>query len=138
MSLEVLASMVVVGIALVIGAVNYFGMSHSARIDDESGIRRRLGDDFPEVMLRDAVITADRTTAFFRCSDGRVAIARAMGSRFVTRLLGAASVRRLDNDKGTELTLELDDFTFPRMRLGFASPDDARRVSNWLETKDHA
>ncbi|GIL00718.1 MAG: hypothetical protein BroJett030_06170 [Alphaproteobacteria bacterium] len=138
MPLEVLVVMVVVGIAIVIAAVAFSGLSRGARIDSEGQIRRRLSDDFPEVVLRDGLITSDRRTAFFRCGDGRVAIATALGSRFVTRLIDARQVRRLELGEAGEATLELRDFTLARMRLGFDEAAEARRLSQWLEASDHA
>ena len=138
MSLGLLVALVVVGVGLVIGVVAFSGLSRPARIDDEDAIRRRLAQDFPAAVLHDGLVTTDRGTAFFRCSDGRVAVARALGSRFVTRLVDPGSVRKFETSDENVATLDVGDFTLPRMRLGFASPQELRRLSDWLEKKSHA
>jgi len=133
MSLELLAAMVVVGIGLVVGAVSLLGLSRPALIESEEGIRSRLTQDFPEVLLRDGLVTRDGQAAFFLCADGRVAMARTLGSKYVTRLIDRGAVRRVAAEGGGLARLELDDITFPVARLEFASDEAAARLVQWLK-----
>lgn len=136
MSLEILVAMVVLGVSLVVATVAFSGLSKPARIAGEDAARRRLAVDFPDARFGEGVITADGKAAFFRCADGRVGLVYALGSRFVTRLVARDSVRRLERGEGAILFLQLDDFTFPRLRLEFAVPEDADRLAGWLEVEN--
>lgn len=133
MSLGVLVIMVVAGVSLVVAVVAYSGVSHPVTIDGEEHARALLTGEFPEARLGEGLLSGDRKAAFFRCGNDRVAIAVAFGDRYVLRLFERSAIRRFRAGDDGGVKIRFDDFTFPALRLRFASAADARNLAAWLD-----
>jgi hypothetical protein len=133
MPLELLAGMVVVGLALVIGAVHLSGLSKAARIAGPDAAIARFLVDFPDEKPGEAVVSADGKDAFIALDGNRVGMVHAIGDRYLTRILRAGMVRSVSASGNGEVELRLADFTLPRERARFGMAGDAARVENWLK-----
>jgi hypothetical protein len=133
MPLELLAGMVVIGLALVIGAVHLSGLSKAARISGPDAAIARFLVDFPDEKPGEAVLSADGKDAFIALQGNRVGMVHAIGDRYLTRILRAGTVRAVAASGDGLLELRLADFTLPRERARFAAAGDASRVENWLK-----
>jgi hypothetical protein len=133
MPLELLAGMVVVGLALVIGAVHLSGLSKVARIAGPDAAIARFLVDFPDEKPGEAVVSADGKDAFIALDGNRVGMVHAIGDRYLTRILRAGMVRSVSASGNGEVELRLADFTLPRERARFATAGEASCVENWLK-----
>jgi hypothetical protein len=133
MPLELLAGMVVVGLALVIGAVHFSGLSKTARIAGTDAAINRFLMDFPDEKPGEAVLSADGKDAFIALKGNRVGMVHAIGDRYLTRILRAGTVHSVSASGDGVLELRLADFTLPRERARFATAGEASRVENWLK-----
>jgi hypothetical protein len=133
MPLELLAGMVVVGLALVIGAVHLSGLSKAARITGPDAAIARFLLDFPDEKPGEAIVSADGKDAFIALDGNRVGMVHAIGDRYLTRILRAGMVRSVSASGNGEVELRLADFTLPRERGRFGTAGDAERVENWLK-----
>ncbi|HSO48521.1 MAG TPA: hypothetical protein VLQ68_11385 [Rhizobiaceae bacterium] len=138
MPLEFLAIMVAIGLALVIGAVHFSGLSRPARLADADQARARFLLDYPDEAIGEIVLGRDGNAAFISLSAGRIGLVHAMGDRFVTRILERRVVRAVEPDGSGALVLKLDDFTLPKERAVFTNSADAAKVSHWLNGAEHA
>ncbi|MEC9342267.1 MAG: hypothetical protein VYD64_00325 [Pseudomonadota bacterium] len=137
MSIEILVILVVAGVSLVIAAVAWSGLSRPARIDGEDHARALLRAEFPDISLGEGMVTGDGRAAFFRCGNDRVAIAAVFGDRFVLRRFEPGEIREFDVGDDGSARFRFNDFTFPALRVRFASEADARNLAGWLE-ESHA
>jgi hypothetical protein len=138
MPLEILAVMVVAGLALVIGAVHFSGMSRPARIGDAEVARARFLVDYPGEQTGEIAVSDDGRAAFIALGGGRTGLVHAIGARYVTRILQPQAVRAVNCDGSGGLALRLRDFTLPAEHAKFASASDAAKVSNWLSGATNA
>lgn len=140
MPLEILAVMVVAGIALVVAMVSLSGLSHPVRIDGPAHARDLLSRDCPDIAPRQAVLAADGRTALFDCGAGGVAMVMAFGSRFVTRRIAPTALKRVAREDERTVTLTFPDIAIPALRIVFDSAEDAERLVGWLgaEATAHA
>jgi hypothetical protein len=132
MPLEVLAIMVVAGLAFAIGAVHFTGASRPARVEDAEQAAARFTEDFPDCVPANCVITKDERAAFLELEPGRIGLVAAIGAKFITRIIGEEELKKLDEDKPGELVMRFRDFTYPAGRYRFNNEDDAQRVVAWL------
>ena len=133
MSLVTLVILVVAGVSLVVAVVAFSGVSHAVQLDDEDHARALLREEFPDASLGEGLLSGDRKAAFFRCGNDRIAVAAAMGDRYVLRLFDRDAIGGLVVKDGGAAKLKFGDFTFPALRLRFASADDASKLAGWLE-----
>jgi hypothetical protein len=133
MPLELLAGMVVIGLALVIGAVHLSGLSKAAHITGPDAAIARFLVDFPDEKPGEAVLSADGKDAFIALQGNRVGMVHAIGDRYLTRILRAGMVRSVSASGDGLLELRLADFTLPCERARFAAAGEASRVENWLK-----
>ena len=133
MSLGVLVIMVVAGVSLVVAVVAWSGVSRSATLASEDEARALLLEEFPDARLGEGLMTGDGRAAFFRCGNGRIALAAALGDRYVLRLYDRPAIRRIAVKEDGSARIRFDDFTLPSLRLRFASAADARNLTAWLD-----
>ncbi len=138
MPLEFLAIMVAFGLALVIGAVHFSGLSRPARLANAGQARARFLLDYPDETIGDIVLGKDGKAAFISLTGRRIGLVHAIGDRFVTRILERRVVRAIEHEGGEALVLKLDDFTLPKERAVFSNAADAAKVSHWLSGAEHA
>jgi len=132
MPLEILAIMVVAGLALAIGAVHFSGASRPARLESTDQALARFAEDYPEVVPSACIVTKDRRAAFLELELGSAGLVAAMGAKFITRMIGEAELKQLDEENPGELVMRFRDFTYPADRYRFENEDDAQRVVTWL------
>lgn len=138
MPLEYLAIMVVAGLALVIGAVHFSGLSRPAFIAGADQARARFLVDYPDEQPGDIVVSKDGKAAFIALAGGRTGLVHAIGDRFLTRILERRAVRSVQRGSDGVLTLRLDDFTLPAEQARFSDAADAAKVTDWLAGARHA
>jgi len=103
---------------LLLIAINWLlGGWRAARIHSESTARARYAQDFPDDCILDAVIDCRGRAALLATDNPRiVGLVVAMGDRMATRRLFGRDLRAtVFDDRG--VTLRLDDFVLPRVRL---------------------
>lgn len=128
MPLPLLVVIVVVGIAAVVIAVHLTGGSRVSVLRDEAAARERFALDYPGIGVERVWLTADATAAVIETSDGRVGLVKALGGRFLTRLIGSADLAGPPRATGSRLALRLRDFTWPGAVFEFAQPEHALSV----------
>lgn len=132
MSLPVLVILVVVGIAAIVLAVHLTGGTRDAVLEDEAAARARFAVDHPRERPRQTRLTATGDAAFLELDRGRTGIVRSFGGHFLTRIVGASDVARLERAAAQSLVVVARDFTWRGGRFDFATPADADRVAEWL------
>lgn len=101
----------------------------SARVDSDSTARARYAQDFPDDCILDAAIDRNARAALLALDTPRaMGLVVALGDRLVTRRLRERDLRRADRD-ATGLTLRLDDFVLPRVRMDL----DASTAQSWAK-----
>lgn len=133
MPLEVLAIMVVVGLAIAIGAVHFSGLSHAAQIEGSEQAGERFRQDFPQIGVSAGLITKDRRAAFLQLDSGTVGLVATMGDRYITRQIDAAALSSVNRRGANGLELHYHDFTYPAAVYEFADASDADQLAGWLE-----
>jgi len=129
MSLPVLVILVVVGIAAIVLAVHLTGGTRTAVIEDEASAKARFAVDHPREQPAGVRLTLSRDAAFLDLDGGRTGIVRSFGGHFLTRIVGAADVVRLERAAAATLVIVPRDFTWRGGRFDFASVADADAVA---------
>ncbi len=132
MSLPVLVVLVVVGIAAIVLAVHLTGGTRNAALAGDSVARERFALDHPRERPIAIRMTMTGHAAFLELDGDRTGIVQSFGSRFLTRILTAADVKRIDRASPTELDIASRDFTWRGGRYEFASAEDAGRIAERL------
>jgi len=132
MPLSVLVIIVAVGLALVIGAVHYFGGKRTGSLSEEvaeNAWQREFADD--EIM--DVIVCDDRNAAILTLQNtNAVGLVRQMGAHHIGRRFEAGSVSRV-KQSGKRLDLKLIETTFPRISLEISDDNKRRAVLSMLE-----
>ena len=132
MSLPVLVVLVVVGIAAIVLAVHMTGGTRNATLADEAAARARFALDHPREQPAAVRMTRTGDAAFLELDRSRTGIVQSFGGHFLTRIVTAADVRRIDRPSAAELAIASRDFTWRGGRFAFASADDAERIAERL------
>lgn len=130
MPIEILAAMVVAGLAIAIGAVYLAGLSKPAKLSDAGQAKARFAEDYPRESVAECRLTAASGAAFLRLDSGRIGLVTAFGAKFVTRLFEPPQIRA--ETDGDTLRLAAPDFTFRQTSFVFADAAEARRVAEWM------
>lgn len=135
MPLELLATLVPLGIALVVLVVKFSGLSYSATLQDEKHTITQFLLDFPsEVPTGDVLISTDAKAAFLTLSNtSTIALVEAIGDRFLTRIVSPSDIKNIQMSAG-QLKVHFRDFTHPHATYDFAQKVDAERILNWLQS----
>lgn len=132
MSLALLAVMVVFGVSGVVLLVHLTGGSKPALLADEAAAQARFATDYPDIPVRSVHLTAAREAAFLALGDGRVGIVKAVGGKFLTRVVSARDLAGAPRTNGTTILLRIRDFTWPGGVFTFAVDGEARTVEAML------
>jgi hypothetical protein len=132
MPLEILAIMVVAGLALAIGAVHFSGVSRAAQLESRDQALARFAEDYPDAAPTGCIMTSDRRAAFLMLEPGRVGMVAAFGAKFITRIVGEAELKKLDEDRPGQLVMRFRDFTYPAGRYRFDNEDEAQQIVAWF------
>jgi hypothetical protein len=116
----------VLGVAVLIWLARALGFARPPRIADAALAGRIAADALPGFRPADAAVSRDGAGALVAGQDGRVALVRPLGDRFVVRALAGGAVARA----GTVLRVRPAEPMFPEtaLDLGAAAPDWARRL----------
>lgn len=117
MSLPVLAMVVVVGLALIIGVVYLTGGSSSASLLTEQKARDWFNADLPNEVVVEVLLSDNEQSALLTLADpGKVGLIKTMGNMSVTRLVDGNSLKQITivDDR---LLLKLRDFTLRNVEL---------------------
>lgn len=128
MNLTVLVIVVVAGIAAVVVAVHLTGGSRRASLNGEEAALRRFAQDFPDLAVRSVRLTRERDAAFLELEDGRVGIVKALGGKFLTRLVSARDLAGTPRASSAAVSIHFNDFTWPGGIFAFADGDEAKAV----------
>lgn len=132
MSLPLLATLVVVGISLIVLAIHLTGGTRSAGLADETDALARFGRDFPSIATAAVHMTREGSDAFIELADGRVGLVHGFGDRFLTRVLAPADIASCRRRSEAGLLLRLKDFTYGGGAFEFADGAVADRVAALL------
>lgn len=124
MPLEILAPMVVVGIAAMYFLVRNFANSPERLLNNEDQVSDIFRLDYPTAMpAGKLLIAADHRSAILPLSQphGHIGLVLVMGSKHVTRLLGGRDIRRIAKADKCALELYLNDFTLPEITMHFST-----------------
>lgn len=128
MSLTVLVTVVVAGIALVVIAVHLTGGTSDAKINDHDTALARFAVDFEEETIDEIYITTDAQTAFLLIGSGGLGIVHSIGDKFLTRRLGPEDILQADQSGEKRIELRLGDFTFKGGLFSFDNPGAAAAI----------
>ncbi|PSJ58621.1 hypothetical protein [Pseudaminobacter soli (ex Li et al. 2025)] len=128
MSLPVLVAIVVVGIALCVAAVHFTGGSKQATLAAEDDAIRRFAEDFPDETIFTVRLTEDRRTAFLVLDGDRTGIVRAIGDRFLTRIVTPPDIASIEFGRPAMLSIRFKDFTWGGGQFAFGASHDAGAV----------
>ena len=124
MPLSMLIVIVIIGLAVVIGAVHVFGGERAAALD-EHAVRDIWRYEFGEESTVEAVVSDDRTTGFLKVADNAIGLVRQMGAHHIVRRLDAGSVNSVQIT-GRRINLNLTETTLPRLQISI--DDDSKRA----------
>ena len=138
MPLYILAPMVAVGLALVIGAAWMTDRNRYRKPLDGVGFRKRFSRDFPNEKILQAIVTEGNTAAILQLAGhSRIGLVFQMGQNQATRLLDRSMIQRVSRTE-TGFDLELYDFSAHSVHLEF--DDAAKRTTalRWFEELESA
>lgn len=119
------------GIVTLVLLARALGFARTPQLADAAAAMRIAEDALHDLDAREAVLAADRRAALVMGHDGRVALVRPLGDRWVVRVVDGADTRVT----GDRLRLTLAEAMFPPAELQLASPMLAAR---WGERLAHA
>lgn len=133
MTLEILALMVVAGVAAVVAAVRFSGLSRPSRIADLEHAKSIFAEFFPDEAVLDHLIARDAMAVFLRLEHDRTGLVSSFGSRYVCRIFAPGEARVVRLEEGGLISLRFPDFGFPRGDYRFDSISQARILADWLK-----
>lgn len=128
MNLAVLAIMVASGIGLTVTLVHLTGGSRRAVLQDEVSAVRRFSLDFPDRHVGKVFLTDDGYTAFLTLPHARVGIVHAIGSKFLTRVVGEADLMEAPHASAKAVSLRFRDVTWGGGSFTFSDTASANAV----------
>lgn len=132
MPLHILASLVVIGLALVIGAAWLQDRSRTPIQLDEKGFRDRFLRDFPNEVIDTVLVSSNNRNAIIELEDrSRLGLIFAMGQNHATRLLEAGMVQKVVADEGG-IHLELSDFSLHSADLDYPEELERNTLLSWF------
>jgi hypothetical protein len=133
MNLILLASIVVVGIAVVVLAVHYTGGSRPGRFETVFDAIAAYRGDYPETQVLDGRLTQGRDAAFLRlASPDRVGFVQVFGQHFLTREIGPADLAASVAANHATISVSPRDFTWRGGRYVFDDAAIAAEVAGWF------
>lgn len=132
MGLEVLAVLVVLGIAAVVAAVHFTGGSRSDAFESRAAASRAFLADYPDAQVADIRLTQTGDAAFLRLANSnRLGFVQMFGHHHLTRNVGPddlAAAAELDH---ASVTIRTRDFTWKGGRFALSNTADAADVARW-------
>ncbi|MCO6385669.1 hypothetical protein [Aliihoeflea sp. 40Bstr573] len=133
MSLALLASIVVLGIAVVVFAVHFTGGSRAAHFETVFDAIAAYRGDHPQTDVLDGRLTRGRDAAFLRlATPDRVGFVAVFGQHFLTREIGAPDLSASVATDHAAIIVSLRDFTWKGGRYIFDDTAVASEVASWF------
>lgn len=133
MSLVLLASIVVVGIAVVVLAVHYTGGSRTGQFETVFDAIAAFRGEHPETEVLDGRLTQGRDAAFLQlATPGRVGFVTVFGQHFLTREIGASDLVASVRADHAAIVVAPRDFTWKGGRYVFDDTGVAMEVAGWF------
>lgn len=131
MPLEILAPLVVVGIAGLVWLVHLLGWTKQPAFASADDAREAFLADYPDERPKVEVLADDARAALFLCGDG-VGFAENFGDGRVTRLFRAGDLAAV-TEAGDSLRIATEDFSAPSFEFTLADPDQR---ASWRDRLD--
>lgn len=112
----------VIGVTLLVALARLLGFARAPVLVDAGLAARLVADALPGFQPADMAISRDGAGALVAAQDGRVALVRTLGDRFVVRPLVQPRVARA----GPVLRVRPDEAMFPETRLDLGEPAAGR------------
>ena len=132
MPLEILAPMVILGIALAVLLVQFSGLSKSAKLTDRSHAAELLKLDYPEERIDQIYLQANGKSALAAFSGGSIGTVSVMGSKFLTRKYTKGDILSVERDADQQVRARFRDFTHPSQSFRSKDPAELDSVETWL------
>jgi hypothetical protein len=139
--LSVLVPLVVVGISGVVLLTWWLGWARPAVLSSAEETAREFLRDYEDQTVLSVALASDGLGALMQLEDGDVGLIFSFGDKFVTRRLTAQMVQSVNlqtTDRGHIVTLSLDDFSAPSVRLVFPSADTVQPMLDQLAPSTRA
>lgn len=133
MPLEILAPMVVLGIAFAVILVRFSGLSHRASLANKSQVREILTIDYPEESIHEIHLQKDGRTALATFESGKVGTINVMGAKFLTRKFSKGDVVSVTRTGNEGITARFNDFTHPREEFIGSDKNELDRLETIFE-----
>lgn len=139
MPLEILAPLVVFGVALAVVIVHFTGGSKGRTLASPEEAVDCFHTDYPDLDASKALLATDGKAALIRPkapSPAFVAgLVMVMGNRFISRALARHDIAAVENAPDNCLKLRLSDFTIGTVQLHFKNARDAKTAIGWLDAE---
>ena len=134
MPLEILATIVPIGIIVVVLVVRYSGLSKSANLLNGADACNIFLKDFPGLPVsQNVILTKNHEAAFIKIDDFRaLGLVEAIGDRYITRIFKSNDIASFDQPDPLALTIRYNEFTHPRSNYLFDAPADLSTLWGWL------
>ncbi len=134
MPLELFAIIVPLGIALIVLAVKFSGLSKSAVLtDSKQAIEVFEADYGGETHKGRALLSANGDAAFIPLAEpSRLGLVEAIGDRYICRVLGPEDLKSVTGNQDNGFEIRYNDFTHPRGQYSFTSSKDMETLKGWL------
>lgn len=132
MGLEILAGMVVIGIAAVVALVHWTGGSRTPVFESREAAIHAFLADYPDAQIEDVRLTQRRDAAFLKqANSSRLGFVQAFGHHYMTRDISPFDLSAPAQLDHAAVTIKVRDFTWKAGRFVFANTSDAADVARW-------
>ena len=135
MPLEILAPMVLAGIALAVVLVKLLVNAPENLLESNQIVHSVFMRDFPLAETgSEFFVTFDKRIAAFMIAkpERHLGVVEVMGSKHLTRLLGSTDIRSVEREGAMAVSLRLRDFTLPAIGFKFDSGEKAEQLMQML------
>ncbi len=132
MPLSVILIIAVLAMAALAALLNRLGYSERAKLTDVTQARILFEKEHPGSEVDQAILSSDGLTALLmlRGDAHSLGLIQSLGDEFLTRILSAGQIARVDKGPDNTLNITFDDFTYPRARVHFGSTSGARGITS--------
>lgn len=134
MPLEIFAILVPLGIAMIVLAVKYSGLSKIARLENTAAAVQVFENDFGGEAHKGAVMLSDdHGAAFIQMGDSaKLGLVEVFGDRFISRVLMKDDLKSAVTNGEGRVEIRFNDFTHPIGHYNFSNAGDAKTANSWL------
>ncbi len=128
-----------VAIIIMVVLIKMTRLEHLVRFDDEAPVRDTMDAHFEGQAIERIVLSEDQQSALVFMQNGAPPVlVRAFGDRMVVRVLAPKAIKDLSGED-TQLSIALNDFTWPRTKIIFANAAARTNAQSLISTSaDHS